>query len=141
MRWIIRVVALVVLVAVLAGGYCVYRGITDSLHAEHVLHAAMLTVELIDEHVTTHDGAWPRSWADLEALPPHERRGMFEWPRDSVKVKQYVTVDFSADPQRLAEQSVEEFDAVRPIGPYYAFKDYGGVKALIEHVREHASKR
>ena len=141
MRWIIRIVAIVVLLAMLTGGYCVYRGLTDSIHAEYVLHAAIMTIELIDEHVTSHDGAWPRSWADLEALPPRERPGMFDWPQESAKVQQYVAVDFSADPQRLAQQSVDEFDAVRPIGPYYPFKDYGGIKALIEHVREQASKR
>lgn len=139
MRWIIRVVVVVVLAAVLAGGYCLYRGITDSLHAEHVLHAALLTIDLIDEHVTSHDGTWPRSWAELEALPPRDRPGMFTWPQDSKRVQQYVAVNFSADHERLAQQSVDEFDAVRPIGPYYAFKDRGGVKALLEHIRQRAT--
>src|SRR5262245_8717790 len=115
MRSITRIVSVVVLMAVLAGAYCVYQGIAASLHAEHTLHAAMLTIEVIDEHVTSHDGTWPRSWAELETLPPREW-AMFAWPQDSAKVQQYAAVDFSADPKQLAQQSIDEFDAVRPIG-------------------------
>lgn len=62
---------------------------------------------------------------------------MFEWPKDSQEVQKYVTVDFSADPKRLAEQSAAAFDAVRPIGPYYPFKDRWQVKALLETIRAH----
>ncbi len=61
---------------------------------------------------------------------------MYEWPMDSREVQQYVAVDFSADPQRLVKQSVDEFEAVRPIGPYYLFKHYGSVEALLKAVRE-----
>src|SRR3954466_118486 len=108
MRWIIRVAAVVVVIAALAGGFCIYQGVSASLHAEHVLHAALLTVQLVNEHVVQHHGQWPHSWADLEDLPPREW-AMFDWPKDSQQVQKYVVVDFSADPQRLAEQSVEEF--------------------------------
>jgi hypothetical protein len=140
MRWMIRIAAVVAFTAVLAGGFFVYHGISASLHAEHVLHAALLTVQLLDDYVTTHDGQWPRSWADLETLPPREW-AMFEWPKDSPEVQRYVAVDFSADPQRLAVQSVDEFDAVRPIGPYYPFKDRGTVEALLKSIRERKSDR
>jgi hypothetical protein len=64
---------------------------------------------------------------------------MFDWPKDSHEVQQYVAVDFSADPRQLAEETAAEFDAVRPIGPYYPFKDYGSVGALLETIRSHTS--
>jgi hypothetical protein len=129
-------VAVVVAVAV---GWCLYQGASASLHAEHVLHAALLVVELLQEHVEQHDGEWPRSWGDLEALPPR-RWGMFEWPKDSHDIQRYVAVDFSVDPMWLAMQTVDQFDAVRPIGPYYPFKDKGSIAALLKALRERKGK-
>jgi hypothetical protein len=140
MRRVTRAVVAVAVIVALIGGFCVYQGISASLHAEHVLHAALLTVQLLTDHVTSNDGEWPRSWSDLEDLPPREW-AMFEWPEDSSEVQQYVEVDFAADPQRIAEQSVHEFDAVRPIGPYYPFKDRGTVEALLKTIRERESNR
>lgn len=140
MRWAIRIVVVVVVIAAMVIGFCVYQGISASLHAEHVYHAALLTVQLLDEYVVLNDGKWPRSWSDLEKLPPRQRAGMFDWPEDSTKVQQYVEVDFSVDPQNLAKQSADEFDAVRPIGPYYDFKDSGQVKALLKSIRTHGSQ-
>jgi hypothetical protein len=140
MRWIGCTIIVLVLIAAIFGGFVAYQAITASAHAEHVLHAALLTIELLHDHVTLHDGKWPRGWSDLEDLRPR-RWAMFHWPEDSSRVQQYVQVDFSADPQRIAEQSVEEFDAVRPIGPYYSFKDRGGVEALLKTLRERAANR
>jgi hypothetical protein len=136
MRRAIGIVAAVAILAGIGAGWCLYRGISASIHAEYALHAALLSVQLLEEYVVKHDGAWPRSWADLEGLPPRDR-AMFRWPRDSHEVQRYVSVDFSADPQRLARQSSGEFEAVRPIGPYYPFKHYGSVDALLKAIREH----
>jgi hypothetical protein len=139
MRWVIRIVSAVVVVAALAGALCVYKGVSASLHAEHVLHAALLTLQVLDEYVAQHDGQWPRSWTDLEQLPPKERGSMFDWPKDSQEVQKYVTVDFSANAERSAKQTPAEFDAVRPIGPNYPFKDRWQVKALLDTVRAHTA--
>ena len=136
MRWAIRIAVTAVVIAALAIGYCLCQEISASLHAEHVLHASSLTVQLLEDYVVQHDGEWPRSWTDLEGLPPREW-AVFEWPKDSQEVQQYVAVDFSADPQRLAKLKLDEFDAVRPIGPYYPFEDYGSVEALLRTIREH----
>lgn len=138
MRWAIRVFVIVVVIAAIAAGFCLYEGISASLHAEHVLNAALLSVQLLEDYVVLHDGDWPRSWADLEGLPPREW-AMFEWPKDSRNTQQYVAIDFSADPRRLAKQEVDEFEAVRPIGPYYPFKDRGSVATLLNAIREHAA--
>jgi hypothetical protein len=140
MRWVTRVAVVVALIAALIGGFCIYQRVSSSLHAEHVLHAALLTVQLLNDHVAVHDGQWPRSWTDLEGLPPR-KWAMFEWPKDSQEVQQYVAIDFSADPQRLATQNVEQFDTVRPIGPYYPFKDSGFVEALLNTLRERKAER
>ena len=138
MRWATRIIVILVVVAALVLGFCVYRGISSSLHAEHVYHAALLTIGLLDDYVKQHDGDWPSSWAELEELPNREG-GMYEWPTDSREVQQYVSVDFSADPERLLRQKVGEFDAVRPIGPYYPFQDNGRVIEHLETIREHSA--
>lgn len=139
MRWLVRGVIVAGVAVALSVGWCVYDGIATSLHAEHGLHAALLTVELLSDHVHEHSGQWPHSWTDLEELPPR-RRGMFQWPEDSKEVQRYVTVDFAADPQEILSRSAEEFDAVRPIGPYYPFMDSGPIAALLEAIREHHRK-
>jgi hypothetical protein len=139
MRWIVKGLVAVVLIAALLGNLCFYKGVSDSLHAEHVLHAALLTVQLLDDYVASHGGEWPKSWANLEDLPPREW-GMFEWPKDSHEVQTYVEVDFTADPKELAKQTPVEFDAVRPIGPYYPFKERWQVEALLETLRAHISR-
>jgi hypothetical protein len=134
MRWVIRVIVILIVAVIVVSGFCLYRGVSDSIHAEHVLHGALLTVQLLDDYVVMHDGDWPKSWTDLERLPSRES-AIFEWPKDSKKLQEYVEVDFSADPEHLAKQNVDEFDAVRPIGPYYPFKDRGSVEALIKSIR------
>jgi hypothetical protein len=137
MRWAIRATGLLAVVAALVVGWFTYQGISASIHAEHVLQAAQLTIQLLRDYVVRHDGEWPRSWSDLEGLPSRSW-GMFEWPKDSQNVQRYVTVDFNADTRRLARQGVNGFDAVRPIGPYYPFKDEGSVAALLKAIRERA---
>jgi hypothetical protein len=136
-KWLARVLLAVMLIAILTLGYCVYRGISNSLHAEHVYHAALLTIQLLDEYVTRNDGDWPDSWADLENTP-HQGGGMYEWPTDSQEVQQYVSVDFSADVERLLRLEEGEFDAVRPIGPYYPFQDHPRVEVLLGTIRKHS---
>lgn len=139
MRWVIRIAVGVLLIAVLAIGYCVYRGISDSLHAEHVLHAALITAGLLDDYVAQHNGEWPHSWTDLEHSRPGQG-GIFEWPKDSLEMQKYVEIDFRADPRVLAKQTADEFDAIRPIGPYYPFRDRWQIAHLMQTIREHSTQ-
>lgn len=132
---VIHVVASVVAVLVLVAACCLYLAFSTAVRAEHALHGALLTVELLEDYVVRHDGKWPRSWADLEGLPPRDR-GFFQWPKDSQEVQRYVAVDFSADPQRLAQQGIDQFEAVRAIGPYYPFNDHPSVEALLKAIRQ-----
>jgi L-rhamnose mutarotase len=133
-KWVIRAAVVVVLVL----GYLVYQGISTSLHAEHVLHAALLTIDKLDEYVDEHKGAWPKSWQELESTTPQEW-AMFSWPQDSKEIQKYVEIDFNADLKRLIEQEPGEFDAVRPIGSYYPFQDHPRVEILLETIREHSA--
>jgi hypothetical protein len=34
-------------------------------------------------------------------------------------VQEFVSVDFQADPDRLSKQTPEEFEAIKPVGPYF----------------------
>lgn len=123
-----------VAVAVSIGLGVVYCGIRSSLAAERALHANLLVVDLIREYVVDHKGAWPRSWQDLERLPPRQR-AMFQWPEDGEEVRRYVSVDFGADPDKLATEPVEQFVAVQPQGPCYPYKDYPEVAKLLDAIR------
>ncbi len=110
----------------------VYCGVSTSLKAERALHANLLVLDLVREYVVNHNGSWPRSWRDLENLPPR-RRSMFQWPDSIEDVQRYVSVDFEADPDKLATQSVQEFVAVQPKGPCYPYAY--DVAQLIEAIR------
>jgi hypothetical protein len=126
MQFLKRQITYAVLVAFVAcvsiGLTLIYTAVSESLTAERAFHANSLVVELLREYVVSHNGRWPRSWRDLERLPRREC-SMFRWPADSEVVRRYVSVDFGADPEKLATESVEEFAAVRPRGPCYPYDE------------------
>jgi hypothetical protein len=107
-------------VVALIGGalWRVYDGTSASLHAEKGLHATQFTFEAIEDYVRKHNGAWPRSWKELERSSP-QMDDVYRWTGGSYKVQEFVSVDFDADPDRLAKQTEEEFQAIRPVGPFY----------------------
>jgi hypothetical protein len=135
-KWTIRAVG----VAVLVLGYIVYLGISTSWHAEHVLHAALLTIDVLNVYVDEQKGAWPKSWRDLEDIKPR-KWAMFSWPEDSDEIQKYVEIDFNADLERLINQKPGEFDAVRPIGPSYPFEDSWKVEELQKTIRKYSVKK
>ena len=59
---------------------------------------------------------------------------MYRWPEDREKIKQYVSVDFAADPDWLAIQSPEQFNAIQPTGPCYSYE--GEVARLLDAIRQ-----
>jgi hypothetical protein len=121
--WRRRVVLALVMLLLFAAGavaWCIYVAVSQSLHAEAALHATNEACELVTEYARQHHGAWPRSWQDLERLSmPIDRFNVFPWPKESQRLQQYVTIDFSADPELLAKQSVDDFEAIKPIGPVF----------------------
>jgi hypothetical protein len=133
--WLLRAVIGVVIAGVAIGACLVYQGITISLRAEHALHATLLMVTVVEDYVKANNGAWPRSWKDLETLPPREW-AMFTWPDDSTRLQEYVAIEFAIDPAKLARQRPEEFGAIRPIPPCYPYKDYAPVPSLLKTLRD-----
>ncbi len=135
-RWLRRVLRMLLLFllvgAVIAAG-CIYVGVSTSVHAEKALHATNEVCNLMTEYVQQHNGAWPRSWHEFEqlSLPPN-KYSFYHWPEDSKRLQEFVAIDFAADPEQLAKQSVDEFDAIKPIGPYYPYKFYGHVASLLK---------
>lgn len=135
MRKIIPALALLAAVATLVVGWIAYHALSAAGHAEHALHAQLVTFPALKAYVVLHDGAWPRSWADLEQIPS-ESPSMYQWPRDSAEVQKYVAIDFSADPDRLLKHGPSGFDAVRPIGPSYPIDRYRLVEGLLDAIRD-----
>jgi hypothetical protein len=135
---------LVLLLLFAAGGiaWCIYVAASQSLHAEAALHATNEACELVTEYVRQNHGAWPRSWQDLELLSlPIDRFNVFPWPKDSQKLQQYVTIDFSADPALLAKQSVDDFEAIQPIGPCFSYKHDSYVPNLLNTLRKQLHRK
>ncbi len=129
-------------VALLLGGgiWIAYQAVSVSIQAECALHAVNLTTVVVDKYVAR-EGKWPRSWDDLRTVSSVNAPTMYSWPEDWQKVRLYVTVDFDADPATLATQTVEEFDAIRPIGPSYPYKQYGHVADLLNTLKKSTSSR
>ena len=47
-----------------------------------------------------------------------------------------VEIDFNADLNDIAEQNSMTFDAIKPIGPFYEYRDYGIVDSLQQTILE-----
>jgi hypothetical protein len=126
------------LVAVLAGlawgGWCVYDGISASLHAEMGLHATRQTIETVEVYVKNHNGQWPRSWNDLEQSRSAVAE-VYRWTGGREHVNEFVFIDFDADANRLAKQTDDEFDAIRPVGPFYGSYRFA-IPLLLQTLRQ-----
>jgi hypothetical protein len=144
-RWLLLALALVVAIALGLGAWLVYRVVTVSLLAEENLHASRFAIRLVEEFVRTHR-RWPRSWEELAGLKA--QRGPFDhgygmvgyvwpedWPAALPRLRLRVVIDFDADPGRVARQETQEFSAVKPIGPYFEYRDYGEVDRLQSAIR------
>ena len=146
----VRALIVFVIAVVGFGGWMVYRGITVSLQAEENLHATLFTIRLVEQFVAE-QGRWPRSWGELEAMPvsgdaPPPLQGEisalriggqrgYDWPAASPEIQRRVAIDFAADPAAIVRQDPMDFTAIKPIGPYYEYRDYGFVASLQATIR------
>jgi hypothetical protein len=92
----------------------------------------MFSIRLVDQFVST-EGRWPRSWKELERLSPVDVNivpAQGGWPAASAEIQRRVEIDFNADPALVAAQDPMEFVAIKPIGPYYEYRDNGYVGSL-----------
>ncbi len=147
LRWLVGLVV----VGLGAGAWMVYRGIAVSLQAEETLHATLFCVRLVEQFVAE-NGRWPRSWEELEELPasgeaPSPMSGRisvvriggqhgYDWPGASPEIRRRVSIDFGADPREIARQDPMSVAAIKPIGPYYEYRDYGFVASLQATIRK-----
>src|SRR5206468_4148893 len=131
-RLVVRALVAVLVATACVIGWMVYRGVHTSVEAEMNLHATILTIRVVDGFVREH-GRWPHSWEELGSLsvPTLQEDG---WPGRSSEIRQRVAVDFETDPRDVARQNPRAFTAIRPIGPYYEYRDYGHVAALQEAI-------
>ncbi len=98
------------------------------------LHATQMTMEAVEDYLRKNDGNWPGSWKALEASSP-KTFDVYRWTGGSDSVSEYVFVDFNADPNRLATQSEDEFDAIKPVGSFYGSYRYH-IPSLLQALRE-----
>jgi hypothetical protein len=96
-RWTIRSILFFIVAGIAFGLWCAYDGISASLHAERVLGATRWTIEAAEDYVKAHDGAWPRSWEDLEQSSNH-MKDVYGMTGGRKHVQEFVSVDFGADP-------------------------------------------
>ena len=131
-----RVVFSALLILVIFMGGAIWYCASVSLKAEYSLHASLFVIELVNDHITSRNGEWPKSWKDLEELPARNC-GMFQWPQDSGKIQAIVFVDFEVDPKVLTNEPNEQFSAIRPRGPCYPYTHYSQLEELLSTVREY----
>ena len=130
--------------------WLIYYVISSSIRAEHNLHSTLFVVRLVDEFVYENH-RWPRAWSELEELEfsgnaNTPRNGelkavrvggamRFQWPADSPALQCRVAINFQANLNEIVEQETMEFEGIKPIGPYYEYRDYGIVDSLQETIR------
>lgn len=140
----------VVIVGLCVGGSMAYLGISTSIQAEENLHSTIFVIRMVEQFVAD-EKRWPRSWEDLESFPfsndaPRPGNGElsviriggqhgYEWPAGSKDLQRRVAIDFDVDPVKVAGQDPMKFTAIKPIGPYYEYRDYGFVQSLQETIR------
>jgi len=82
-------------------------------------YAVRVMFSVTEDYVKSHQGAWPRSWADLESVPIAGK--WYEKSLDYKLVKQHVVIDFDASPEKLARQVPAEFHAIDAKNPVFDF--------------------
>ena len=115
---------LLVLVGAIASAISAAR---FALTAENHLLAMHNAIGACHAYVEQNNGAWPKSWDDIDPLFPDER----DW-----NVRDSVEIDFNADPAQLAKQDWESFTGIRPKQPVYLAYEWR-LNALIELLKKH----
>jgi uncharacterized protein with von Willebrand factor type A (vWA) domain len=121
--WRKRLILALIAVGIGLEGLRAYVFISSGRHAEKGLHAARMTLQAVEEYVTKHDGAWPRSWADLERTS-NKVNEVYQLTDGREHVADFVWIDFNADPALIAKQTEDDFDAIGLVGlqhPSYHF--------------------
>ena len=115
------------------------------------LDATLFTIRLCEQFVHKY-GRWPKSWSELEQVSFHSdapsplhgeltvvRIGGshgYDWPTRSPHLRECVTLDFAADANTIINQDPMEFEAIKPNGPCFEYRDYGFVDSLQDTLKK-----
>lgn len=123
---------------------CIFSwSIHISLDAERNLEATRFVIRLVEKFVKNNK-RWPASWQELEALKPpnhlqsEQLAAMFgPWPGCAEEVKKRVTINFQADVKDIVSRDRMVFEAIKPNGRHYEYRDYGDVDELQRTLRQY----
>jgi len=104
-----------------------------SLEAERTLGASYLVLDILTAYVQQ-KSAWPASWSDLVPISPHAQYSGLDWPADADDIRRRIDLDFTLCVSEVAAMDVEDFTAVRPLGPNYGLHE-GRIKQLLQVAR------
>ena len=94
-----------------------------------------VATKTVEDYVRAHNGRWPKSWAELEKVNPSLLTD--DGPQTIKTLQNCVHVDFDVDPGELANQRVDQFQALRPIGPCFPdYLEYWDVECLLDTLKE-----
>lgn len=106
-------------------------GFTTTLFVMHhgfASHPSMFACRYAEsgcvEYLRAHNGEWPKSDEDIE-----------KYSKGRPGFSDLVTIDFTADPRALAQQSREEFTAIQLKEPRY--RNWYGFRELFAVLREY----
>jgi hypothetical protein len=128
-KFLMKCVLLVVVLMATGGGWLLYMAASASVEAERNLHYSRFALRLVERFVSE-TGRWPHSWEELECIPMEGVPFGQEWPAASAEMKRRIFIDFQVNPLEVTRQAPLTFTVIRPIGPYYEYRDYGEVESL-----------
>jgi len=135
----LRIVLIVCGVTALAAiGFALYI-VHGSLDAERTLHAYDLVLQLLTVYVNQNSGRWPKNWDDLTTVSLAEQSSIFRWPNEVDEIRQRVYVDFSINGLDVAAMNVDDFSAVKQIGPNYGPSERR-IRELLEATRRESQE-
>lgn len=123
-------VVVVVVFAVLISVIAAYTRFQLGPDKENYVVRALFSI--VENYVETHDGQWPESWEDLERLP---ETGEWYEPMNFELAREVASIDFNADVKELAQQSPEQFTAIKPRKPVLDYRSDPRVTSLLETIR------
>ena len=117
--------------------YFAYRGY-EALNRSHSFVVGREAVAMIEEYVKLHDGAWPRSWSDLEKFEVNRssRSSLLKSEKSFDTLRKIIVCDFTANSCDLARSTLQDFDAIRSTDPdYEGYKEDWEIASLLKALR------
>lgn len=104
-RTVLGVLFTLLVLAVLCIGTAIWMSFTYGIDDGYAQWGA---AEMVIDYLETHDGAWPRSWDDLQPQFDADK-GRVGWTYD--RFQDRIGINFDADPDLLRRESLESRSA------------------------------